>query len=65
VLTRHSIRFAAAVLVALASSLASPNPARAGAPLRHDQVPGFYRLKVGDLEVTSLYDGAAVSKSTG
>jgi glyoxylase-like metal-dependent hydrolase (beta-lactamase superfamily II) len=60
VLTRHSIRFAAAVLVALASSLASPNPARAGAPLRHDQVPGFYRLKVGDLEVTSLYDGAAV-----
>jgi len=23
----------------------------------HDQVPGFYRLKVGDLEVTALYDG--------
>src|SRR5437660_11661563 len=25
--------------------------------LRHDQAPGFYRLKVGDLEVTALYDG--------
>jgi glyoxylase-like metal-dependent hydrolase (beta-lactamase superfamily II) len=23
-------------------------------------VPGFYRLKVGDLEVTALFDGAAV-----
>jgi glyoxylase-like metal-dependent hydrolase (beta-lactamase superfamily II) len=60
VLKRHSMRFAAAVLVALASSLTSPNPARAGAPQHHDQVPGFYRLKVGDLEVTSLYDGPAM-----
>jgi glyoxylase-like metal-dependent hydrolase (beta-lactamase superfamily II) len=56
---RNAIRFAAAVLVALASSVASPNPAQAAAPQHHDQVPGFYRLKVGDLEVTSLYDGPA------
>ena len=26
----------------------------------HDQVPGFYRMKVGDFEVTALLDGAAV-----
>jgi len=30
----------------------------ADAPQHHDQVPGFYRLNVGDLEVTSLYDGS-------
>src|ERR1700736_2505975 len=58
-LKRKSIRFAAAVLVALASSVASPNPAMAAAPQHHDQVPGFYRLQVGDLEVTSLWDGTA------
>jgi hypothetical protein len=58
-LKRKSIRFAAAVLVALASSVASPNPTMAAAPQHHDQVPGFYRLQVGDLEVTSLWDGTA------
>jgi glyoxylase-like metal-dependent hydrolase (beta-lactamase superfamily II) len=46
--------------VVLASSLAQPNPAAAAAPQHHDQVPGFYRMKVGDLEVTALLDGAAV-----
>ena len=54
-----SIRFAAAVLVALASSVAGPKPATAAAPQHHAQVPGFYRLQVGDLEVTSLWDGTA------
>src|SRR5207245_9848062 len=29
-------------------------------PQHHDQVPGFYRLKVGDLEVTALFDGTGV-----
>jgi len=28
-------------------------------PQHHDQLPGFYRTKVGDFEVTALYDGAA------
>jgi len=60
-LKRHSIRFAAALLVALASSVAGPTAALAAAPRHHDQVPGFYRLKVGDLEVTALFDGAAVA----
>src|SRR5216683_7100003 len=59
VLKRNSMRFAAAVLVALASSVASPNPAMAAAPQHHDQVPGFYRLQVGDLEVTAHWDGTA------
>jgi hypothetical protein len=60
VLKRHSMRFAAALLVALASLVVGPNAAPAAAPQHHKQVPGFYRLKVGDLEVTALFDGAAV-----
>src|ERR1700674_5338752 len=60
VLKRNSIRFAAALLVALASFVAAPNAAPATAPQHHDQVPGFYRLKVGDLEVTALLDGPAM-----
>jgi glyoxylase-like metal-dependent hydrolase (beta-lactamase superfamily II) len=49
------ISIAAAVL--LGTSLASPALAWADAPQHHDQVPGFQRLEVGDLEVTSLYEG--------
>jgi len=45
--------------VLLASSFAQPNPAQAAAPQHHTQVPGFYRMKVGDLEVTALLDGGA------
>ena len=56
---RVSIRFAAAVIVALASSLAGPNPALAAAPQHPDQAPGFYRLRIGDLEVTALWDGTS------
>src|SRR5260370_22161165 len=50
-LKRHSMRFAAALLSALAS-VAGPNAALAAARQHHDQVPGFYRLKVGDLAGT-------------
>ncbi len=60
VLKRNSMRFAAALLVALASFVAAPNAALAAAPQHHDQVPGFYRLKVGDLEVTALFDGPGI-----
>jgi len=56
----NSIRFAAALLAALACFVAGPNAALDAAPQHHDQVPGFYRLKVGDLEVTALFDGHAV-----
>jgi hypothetical protein len=57
---RNSMRFTAALLAALAVFVASPNAALAAGPQHHDQVPGFYRLKVGDLEVTALYDGTGV-----
>ncbi len=60
VLKRNSMRFAAVLLVALASSIIAPNTALAVAAQHHDQVPGFYRMKVGDLEVTALFDGHAV-----
>src|SRR5258707_5564723 len=60
VLKRNSMRFAAALLVALASFVAAPNAALTQAPQHHDQVPGFYRQKVGDLEVTALFDGHGV-----
>jgi len=60
VFKRNLTRFAAVLLAALASLVAVPNAALAAPHQHHDQVPGFYRLKVGDLEVTALYDGTAV-----
>ena len=59
-LKRNSMRFAAALLAALAGLFAVPNAALDAAPQHHDQVPGFYRVKVGELEVTALYDGTGV-----
>src|SRR5712671_4329081 len=60
VFKRNLTRFAAVLLAALAGLVAVPNAALAAAPQHHDQSPGFYRLKVGDLEVTALYDGTGV-----
>src|ERR1700675_272091 len=60
VLKRNSTRLAVVVLAALASFVAGPNADLAAAPQHHDQAPGFYRLKVGDLEVTVLYDCTGV-----
>ena len=60
VLKKNSMRFAAALLVALATFVVAPNAAVTQAPQHHDQVPGFYRQKVGDLEVTALFDGHGV-----
>src|SRR5258708_1720649 len=59
-LKRNSMHLPAALVAALASFVAGPNAALAAAPQHHDQAPGFYRLKVGDLEVTALYDGTGV-----
>src|SRR5260221_4073115 len=58
-LKRNSMRLTASFLAALASLVAGPNAALDAASQHHDQVPGFYRLKVGDLEVTALFDGTA------
>jgi glyoxylase-like metal-dependent hydrolase (beta-lactamase superfamily II) len=60
VFKRNLTRFAAVLLAALAGLVAVPNAALAAPHQHHDQVPGFYRLKVGDLEVTALYDGTGV-----
>jgi glyoxylase-like metal-dependent hydrolase (beta-lactamase superfamily II) len=60
VLKRNSLRFVGVILVALVSWVAGLPPAPAAAPQHHDQQPGFYRLKVGDLEVTALFDGTGV-----
>ena len=64
-LKRSSVRFAAALLAALASFAGGPNAALAAAPQHHDQAPGFYRLKVGDLEVTAYTMVPAYSIRTG
>jgi glyoxylase-like metal-dependent hydrolase (beta-lactamase superfamily II) len=55
-----SIRFAVPLLAVLSSLIAGSPPALATAPQIHDQAPGFFRLRVGDLEVTALYDASAV-----
>src|SRR5438445_4904775 len=60
VLKRNSMRFAAAFLAALVSFAPAPNAALDAALQHRDQVPAFYRLKVGDLEVTALFDGTGV-----
>src|SRR6266852_5044485 len=60
VFKRNSMRFVAALLAVLVSFVAVPNAALAAPHQHHDQQPGFYRLKVGDLEVTALYDGTGV-----
>jgi len=60
VLIRNSMRVAV-LLAGAAGILATPFPALAAAPLHHDQAPGYFRLKVGDLEVTALLDGAATA----
>ncbi len=60
VFKRNLTRFAVALVAVLASFVAVPNATLAAPPQHRDQVPGFYRLKVGDLEVTALFDGAAV-----
>src|SRR5260370_22598693 len=54
------MRFAAAPLAPLSGLVAASTPALSSAPQIQNQAPGYFRLKVGDLEVTALYDAAAV-----
>jgi len=56
---RKSARVAVVLAGFLSISMVGPIAALAGAPQHRDQVPGYFRLKVGDLEVTSLFDGGA------
>jgi len=52
----------AALLLCAASTCAAfwaPATAQAAAPFAKEQAPGFYRLMVGDFEITALSDGTA------
>src|SRR3981189_3524729 len=60
VFKRNLTHFAAVLPAAVAGLVAVPNATLDAAPQHRDQVPGFYRLKVADLEVTALYDGTGV-----
>jgi glyoxylase-like metal-dependent hydrolase (beta-lactamase superfamily II) len=60
VFKRNLTLFAAALLAVLAILVAGPNAALDAAPQHREQAPGFYRVKVGDLEVTALFDGTGV-----
>lgn len=54
----------ALVLSVLAVSLLGPasvGQVSAGAPLAEFQPPGFFRTRLGDVEVTALYDGASAT----
>ncbi len=42
---------------ALAASATLPGAADAAAPLATTQAPGFYRYKIGDLQITAINDG--------
>src|SRR5260370_38122635 len=61
-LTRRAI-LAGAAATAL-SPLAAASPARAAAPLADRQAPGWYRYKVGSIEVTAVTDGAFANPLT-
>src|SRR5258705_12780625 len=54
------MRLPAALRASVFICIAGTNAALADKPHHRDQVPGFYRLKVGDLEVTALFDGTGV-----
>jgi len=61
-LTRRAV-LAGAAATAL-SPLAAASPARAAAPLSDRQAPGWYRYKVGSIEVTAVTDGAFANPLT-
>ncbi len=56
---RRSLLAAGAAATAAGLSGVAPQPARAAAPAASRQVPGIYRYRVGEFEVTAVNDGAA------
>jgi glyoxylase-like metal-dependent hydrolase (beta-lactamase superfamily II) len=46
-----------AVVLAIGGGFYAASPVQAAAPMQHKQVPGFYRVMMGDFEITALYDG--------
>src|ERR1700686_279499 len=48
------------VTVSVAAMMSREGNSLGQASYRRDQAPGFYRVRMGDFEITALYDGAAV-----
>src|ERR1044072_4276931 len=57
-MTRRTV-LAAAPAAALGGPALAQQPASAQPPAPSQQAPGFYRYKVGDIEVTAIHDGFA------
>ena len=60
-MTPHRLRNiarATALIAAVAFSALATAPVRAAAPQVKTQAPGYYRMALGDFEVTVLYDGS-------
>lgn len=55
-----------AIALGATQAIAHPahTPAKNVVPMQLTQVPGYYRVMLGDFEVTALYDGAASLDST-
>ncbi|MFM9976239.1 MAG: MBL fold metallo-hydrolase, partial [Beijerinckiaceae bacterium] len=47
----------AGTIAATAAGLSDIRPSEAAAPMATSQAPGFYRYKIGDLQVTAINDG--------
>jgi glyoxylase-like metal-dependent hydrolase (beta-lactamase superfamily II) len=62
-LTRRAVLAGAAAATAL-SPFATNSPAQAAAPLASKQAPGWYRYKVGSIEITVATDGARANPLT-
>src|ERR1700686_1724068 len=51
------------VTVSVAAMMSMEGNSLGQASYRRDQAPGFYRVRMGDFEITAVYDGAAVFDS--
>ncbi|MDA5639337.1 MULTISPECIES: MBL fold metallo-hydrolase [Agrobacterium] len=55
--TRRNVLKGASMLATAAAISGAPSLTFAAAPKQHFQSPGFYRMALGDLEITALSDG--------
>lgn len=56
-LARQTLFAATLASTAVFCTVAALSANAAGVPKQQDQVPGYYRMALGDFEVTALYDG--------
>ncbi len=56
-ITRRNVLKAASALATVAAVTGAPSLTLAAAPKQGFQAPGFYRMALGDLEITALLDG--------